>query len=77
MTIAENIKAIISEAGYKQKAIAKKAGWNEKQFNALLNGRKTFKAEYLPAICLALDKSPNEIMSYGEKIGERKWKNKV
>jgi len=64
MSVADNIREIISDYGYKQKSIAEKAGMSEKQFSDLLNGRKTFKAEYLPSICIALNKSPNDVLNY-------------
>lgn len=67
MTVAEKIKAIIKEEGYKQYAIAKKTSLSEKRFNALLNGKKTFIVDYLPEICRAINKTPNEIFDYVPK----------
>lgn len=64
MTVAEKIKAIIKEEGYKQYAVAKKTSFSEKRFNALLNGKKTFIVDYLPEICRAINKSPSEIFDY-------------
>lgn len=64
MTVAENIKSIINDRGLKQKTVGIKAGWEEKRFSLLLTGRMTFKADYLPAICMALDMSPDEVLSY-------------
>ena len=64
MTVAENIQNIIRESGIKQKVIAERAGWDDKRFSALLTGRITFKAEYLPAICMALNKTPDEILKF-------------
>lgn len=66
MSVAENIKRIIKDEGYKQSAIAQKVGMSEKQFNALLNGRKTFTADYLPKICKAIGRSPDEVLGFGE-----------
>lgn len=66
MSVAENIKKIIKEEGYKQSAIAQKVGMSEKQFNALLNGRKTFAADYLPKICRAIGRSPNEVFGFSD-----------
>ena len=37
--IARNIKRIIEESGYKQAAIAKKAGYTPGMFSNMLNGR--------------------------------------
>ena len=67
MTVAENIKSIIKEEGYKQYVIAKKTRFSEKQFNALLNGNKTFKVEYLQEICKAINKTPSELFDYEPK----------
>ncbi|MDD2218246.1 MAG: helix-turn-helix transcriptional regulator [Eubacteriales bacterium] len=67
MTVAEKIKKIINEEGYKQYVIARKAGMSAKQFNALLNGRKTFTVDYLPQICRAIDKTPSEIFGFSEE----------
>ena len=64
MTVAEKIKAIIRDEGYKQYAIAKKTSLSEKRFNALLNGKKTFVVDYLPEICRAINKSPSEVFDY-------------
>ena len=66
MSVAENIKRIIKDEGYKQSAIAQKVGMSEKQFNALLNGRKTFTADYLPKIYKAIGRSPDEVLGFGE-----------
>jgi transcriptional regulator with XRE-family HTH domain len=59
--IADNIKSVIQEKGYKQKNVAFKAGFSEKAFSDLLNGRKTIKAEMIPGIASALGVSPNRI----------------
>lgn len=66
MTVAEKIKLIIHDEGYKQYVVAKKAGMNPKQFNALLNGRKTFTVDYLPQICIAINKTPSEVLGFNE-----------
>ena len=39
--ISGNVRKIIIERGLKQKAVAKNAGYDEKQFSNMLNGRKT------------------------------------
>lgn len=66
MTVAEKIKNIIREEGYKQYVIAQKAGLGVKEFNALLNGRKTFTVDYLPQICRAIDKTPSEVLGFND-----------
>ena len=67
MAIADNVRQIIKDLGLTQKTVARRAGWDPKLFNALLNGRKVFKADYLPAICVAIGKSPDEVFEYDSK----------
>jgi DNA-binding Xre family transcriptional regulator len=70
MGVAETIKRIIDEKGLKQKTIAEKAGFSETGFSDLLNGRKTFKVEYLDPVCKALDTTPDEILGYSATPGK-------
>lgn len=63
--IAENIKRIINERGYKQKAVAKIAGYDIKAFNNLLNGRKLITDCDIIAISDALGVTPNDLFSAG------------
>ena len=70
MTIAEKVRMTITDSGMKQKAVAEKAGWDPKKFSDLVSGRRTFLADYLPAICFALNKTPEELLSYRETEGE-------
>lgn len=67
MTVSEKIKKIIKDEGLKQYAVADRAGIDRKQFNALLNKKKTFVVDYLPRICKALNKTPSEILDYEEE----------
>lgn len=62
--IGQNIKKIINERGFKQKAIAKKIGMSEECLSACINGRKIIRTEYVGAICEALEVSPNELLGY-------------
>lgn len=62
--IAENIKSIIAEKGYKQKKIAQLSGIKEKQFSDMLNNRKLILAEYICPIAKALDCSPNDLLNF-------------
>lgn len=64
MTVADNIRFIINDSGLQQKTIAERAGWDPKSFDALLSGRRVFRADYLPAICRAIGKSPDEVFFY-------------
>lgn len=59
--VALNTKKIIRDKGIKQYVIAKKAGYNEKTFSAMLNGRKLIKACDIPPIANALEVTPNEL----------------
>jgi len=61
MTAAERVSSIIKRKGYKQGAIAERAGFTAKEFSDLLCGRKTFKSEYVCPICKALGITPNEL----------------
>lgn len=65
--IADNIKQIIRSQGYKQKSIAEKAGFGETEFNNILNGSKTLKADYIMPICSALGITPDTV--YGVEKG--------
>lgn len=61
--IIDNIKSIIADKGYKQCAIAKKAGMTPRELNDLLYGRKIFRADYVIPLCKALDVSPNDLFA--------------
>ena len=63
--IAEGIKCIISEKGFIQKAVAKRAGYTSQQFNDMLNNRKTIKAVDIIPISKALDVSVQDIYNAG------------
>lgn len=58
MEVYKKVKAYIEESGYKQIAVAQKAGISKVTFNAMMNGKRTMYAEDLRAICLALNVSP-------------------
>lgn len=58
---AKNLDILIRKKGYKQCAIAQKAGFSARELNDLIKGRKTFKADYVLGICKALDVTPNEL----------------
>lgn len=66
---AKRVDAIIKEKGYKQCAIAKKAGFNQRNFNDVLCGRKIFRVDYVIPICTALNVTPNDL--FGFSSGER------
>jgi len=59
--IIQNIKRIIDNQGIKQKVVAVRAGYSEKQFSAMMNGRRTIKADDIPKIANALGVEANEL----------------
>ena len=58
MEVYKKVRAYIEDNGYKQVAIAEKAGISKVIFNAMLNGKRTMYADDLKAVCLALNVSP-------------------
>ena len=62
--IAANTKRIIADKGLKQRAVAAKAGFSEKQFSALMTGRRIIKDTDVMSIAIALDATPNELFGY-------------
>lgn len=56
--VYKKVREYIEDNGYKQVAIAEKAGISKVTFNAILNGKRTMYADDLKAICLALNVSP-------------------
>lgn len=61
--IAMNTKRIIAERGLKQRAVAEQAGFSEKQFSALMTGRRIIKDVDVVAIANALNVTPNELFA--------------
>lgn len=58
MRVYEKVRMYIVDNGYKQVAVAKKAGISKATFNAIMNGKRTLYADDLKAICIALNISP-------------------
>ena len=52
--VPDNISRIIKDKGYKQSAIAKKAGLKDHQLTDMLKGRKIIKVSDIVAISAAL-----------------------
>lgn len=65
--IAENTRRIISAKGLKQRSVAEKAGFSEKQFSALMTGRKVIKDIDVIAIANALDATPNDLFGFSRE----------
>lgn len=63
--VANNIRKILDNRGLKQKAIAEKAGYSEKQFSNLLCERKKMNPEDILKIAKVLEVTPNDL--YGIK----------
>lgn len=59
--IAKNVKQIIERNGYKQCAVARKAGYDEKKFSNMLTGRKIITDTDITNIAIALEVTPNEL----------------
>ncbi len=68
MNTAERLKFIIRNSGFKQKVIAERAGYSEKQLSALVTGRKKMYAEDVSKICVALNITPNQLYGYEEQL---------
>lgn len=66
--IATNTKRIIANKGLKQRVVAAKAGFSEKQFSALMTGRRIIKDVDVMAIAIALDATPNDLFGYPAKL---------
>lgn len=66
MKVYEKVREYIVANGYKQVAIAKKAGIPNATFNAIMNGKRTLYADDLSSICIAL-KVMNLIESLSDK----------
>lgn len=61
--VANRIYEIMDQKHMKQSLVAKAAGFKPSMFNDMLRGRKTIKAEFLPAISAALGVTPNDLFS--------------
>lgn len=62
--VLNRVNMVIQARGYKQYVVAERAGFKPKDFSDLLNGRKTFKAEYVKPICEALGVTPNVLFGF-------------
>lgn len=59
MRVHERIRKYIKETGLKQYVIAKKAGFSDKQFSAMMTGRRKIYADDIEKICSALGVAPD------------------
>lgn len=60
-TLIGNIRRVIKEKGFKQYAVAERAGIKPNEFSSMLNERKIITAEHIPNIAVALDVDVNEL----------------
>ncbi|MCQ5145781.1 helix-turn-helix domain-containing protein [Enterocloster bolteae] len=68
--IANNVKHIIDRKCFRQSAIAKKAGYDVRAFNNMLNGRKLITDVDVVNIANALEVTPGELFELpSEKKG--------
>lgn len=65
--VAMGIKNLIKAKGYKQKAIAERAGLTPNQFSEMLNDRRLIKATDIPPIADALGVGVAEIYTAGQE----------
>lgn len=68
--IAENTRNLIRERGLKNKAVAVRAGYSEKQFSRILTGAKPMRSEDILRISQALGVTPNDLFGISEQEGE-------
>lgn len=59
--VAANVKRLIAEKGYKQSAVANKAGYNPKAFSNMMNNRKIITDVDVANIARALGVMPGEL----------------
>lgn len=59
--VAQNVKRILAEKGYKQCAIAAKSGIPPRSLSDMLNERRVIRAETIPLLAQALEVEPNEL----------------
>lgn len=62
LKIPRRIRGYINNVGLKQRVVAQKSGYSEKQFSAMMTGRKKITAVDIERICFALDVSPSEFI---------------
>lgn len=65
--VAANVKRLIAEKGYKQSAVANKAGYNPKAFSNMMNNRKIITDVDVANIARALDATPGELFSTNDE----------
>ena len=59
--VADNVRTMIADKGYKHAAIADRAGYTRQQFSDMLNGRKLILAEDCARLKKALGCTYNDL----------------
>ncbi len=67
--IAETTRNLIREKGLKNKTVATRAGYSEKQFSRIMTGAKPMRSEDILRISQALGVTPNELFGISEQEG--------
>lgn len=62
--IRENLKAIITDSGYKQAVIAQKAQLTPAKLSGILNKSRKLEAGEMFLLCDALGITPEELLNY-------------
>ena len=68
--LPENIARIIQERGFKQTAIAQRAGFTDQQLSDMLNGRKIIKPCDVVALSEALGVTTNELFFQEKSVSK-------
>lgn len=64
--LPQNISQIIGAMGYKQGAVAERAGLSPREFSDMLNGRRIIKALDIIRISKALGVTPNDLYGFNQ-----------
>ena len=59
--IISNLREAIQESGLKQKAVAERVNMHPRQLNNVLCYRKRLNPEDIPAFCMVLNITPNQL----------------
>ena len=63
--IRDNLKSVISDKGYIQAAIARKANLQPTKLSQILKKARRLEANELFCLCEAIEMSPSELRNYG------------
>ena len=69
MKVQEKIREIMDEKKMKQGKVAEAAGLIQKEFSAMLCGRKLIRPENVLPICEALEITPNDLFGASADAG--------